>query len=109
MKDNLIININNTDIEYIESNNNNIKIEYKYNKFCILEEYNDDKFIIANTNCRNINKIGKEVLKNINNKKLIPLDIDIEKVTVYTTKANIEKLEKNYKEQYERNIKDNNE
>ena len=106
MKDNLIINMNNTDIEYIESNNNNIKIEYKYNKFCILEEYNDDKFIIANTNCRNINKIGKEVLKNINNKKLIPLDIDIEKVTVYTTKANIEKLEKNYKNQYEKDIKE---
>ena len=113
MQDDLIINVYaNEETEYVESDNNNVKIEYTYNKLCTLEEHDNNSFIIAWTECRNINKIGKELLKNANKKIIVPIDTDIEKITVYTTKDNIEKLEKNYNNHYEKEIdekKDNSE
>ena len=113
MKDNLIIDVySNEDTEYVESDNNNVKIEYAYNRLCTLEDYNYENRISAWTECRNINKIGKEFLKNANKKIIVPIDTDITKITVYTTKSNIEKLEKNYKNYYEKETeepKDNDE
>ena len=99
MKEDLIISPhNNYNIEYIEADNNNVKIEYSINKYCTIQDMDNEKNNIINPNysCHNPIKIARETIKSINNKKVIPINIDIEKITVYTNKENIEILKNNY-------------
>ena len=112
MKENLVVYpYNENIIEYIESDNDNVKIEYSLNKYCSVEEHiiNDDSTINAWASCKNPTKIAREFLKNVNQKKLIPISNTIEKVTIYTTGSNIEILKNNMNRYYEEKNKHNDE
>lgn len=99
MKDNLLIYpYNNHKVEYIESDDDNIKIEYSINKYCKVDDHfnkESDNSIMAWAYCENPTKLVREFLKNANNKKIISINDNIEKITVYTNKSNIEKLKDN--------------
>ena len=104
MKDDLVITTGiNKDIEYVESNINNIKIDYSINKYCTVDEHisNDNKYITAWGTCKDPMKVMKRSIKGINDKKIILISSDIEKVVVYANKANIDKLKKNRDNYYQ--------
>lgn len=105
MQDGLFVNsYNDLEINYVEENINNLKIEYTINKLCDVEEHfnTDDNNIVAWGNCKNPIKITREFIKNINDKKIIPINSNIEKITVYANKTNIEKLKNNSKNFYKK-------
>ena len=62
---------------------------------------------VAWSYCKNPTKIAREVIKDVNNKKIVPIDSDIIKIRVYTNKANIEKLKAN-RDKYFEDIKKHN-
>ncbi|MEE3343400.1 MAG: helix-turn-helix domain-containing protein [Bacilli bacterium] len=98
MNDSLVISTGNgLDINYVESNINNVKIEYSINKYCSVDEHisSDNKYITAWGVCKNPLKVMKKSLKGINDKKIILISSDIEKVTVYANRNNIDKLKTN--------------
>ena len=69
MKDNLIFGYHYPEVEYIESNNDNIKIEYSINKYCEINRSDlSDKVIHIWSSCENPMKLVKEVINNFNNK-----------------------------------------
>ena len=86
-------------IEYVVSNNDNIKIEYSIFKYFSIEDhlYKDSNQLMAWTYCKNPLKLVRNYIKNINDRKIFYLNDRIEKVTVYTSKSNIEKLKNNVK------------
>jgi len=87
-------------IEYIESNNENVKIEYTINKNCKLNQSKaSDSVIHIWASCENPIILVKEVIKSINDKKIISINNEIQNIRIYTSKENIEILKKNY-EQY---------
>jgi len=84
------------DIQYIKSNIDNIKIEYKINKFCNVEYYNvTSSGIRFISECNNPIKIIKEVIKKFNDKKIISINNDIETIKIYASERNIEILKNN--------------
>ncbi len=104
MKENTFFNLYNNDIEYVEVDINNIRVEYEINKYYELYKHNgeeDNSGIYVWTDCTNPLKLVKEFIKNINNKKIIPISNEV-KVIVYASKDNIEKL-KNNRDNYFRN------
>ena len=105
MSENLLIYRSGFDkIEYVESDNNNVKIEYTLNKYCKIDEFIDgNNHIMPSAYCDDPTKIAKEFIKNVNNKKIIPFSNTIEKITVYTSKSNIEKLKENFDNYLEQN------
>ena len=98
MKNNLLIE-NNNEIEYIPSDNTNIKIEYTINKNYNVVFSNYSNIIHLWPNCNNPIELVKEVIENINNRKIIPLEGNINSIKVYTTLENINTL-KNNKDNY---------
>ena len=85
------------EIEYIESSNNNIKIEYTINKYCDIQHSNlSDSLIHIWAECSNPIKLIKEVIDNFNDRKIIPINNELQNVKIYTTKENIELLKNNY-------------
>ena len=97
MQDDTIILNNYRKIEYVETEDKNIKIEYQINKYCDISNNNYNNTISTWTNCENPIEIAKEYIKNINDKKIISINNSIEKMTVYTNKTNIETLKNNLK------------
>ena len=100
-EDILIYSRGNYFINYVESDNENIKIEYELNKYCdVVDGYNSDSrnIIGAWATCKNPIKLYRELIKSINNKKIVPITAEIENVTVYTTKENIDKIQKKLEE-----------
>lgn len=84
------------DIEYIPSENTNIKIEYTLNKNFTLEDNNYSEGIVHLwTTCVNPLELIKEIIENLNNKKLINISGEIETIKVYTTLENINKIKQN--------------
>ncbi|MBQ7140483.1 MAG: helix-turn-helix domain-containing protein [Bacilli bacterium] len=97
MKDNLIFGYHYPEIEYIESNNENIKIEYTINKYCEINRSDlSDKVIHIWSSCENPMKLVKEVINNFNNKKIVSINNQLQDIKIYTTKENINILKKNY-------------
>ena len=84
-------------IKYVESDNEDIQVEYKYSKMCRLVEHEsqDKKSIMAWTNCNNPTKIAREFIKELNDKKVVLIDTDIDKITITTSKSNIETIKSN--------------
>jgi len=98
MKDDLIFGYHYPQVKYIESNNDNIKIEYTLNKYCEINHSDlSDKVIHMWGSCDNPIKLVKEVINNFNNKKIISINNELQDVKIYTSKENIELLKKNYK------------
>ena len=101
MNDNIFIN-NYKEIEYKEKDINNIKIEYKINKYCQLDDNtNTEHGIQLYGYCENPFEITKEFINNINKKKLTTIDYEVKDIVVYANHTNIGKLKKN-KEEYEK-------
>ena len=99
MKDDLIFGYHYPEVEYIESDNDNIKIEYTINEYCEINYSNlSDNVIHIWGTCENPIKLVKEVISKFNNKKIVSINSLLQDVKVYTKKENIEILKKNYKE-----------
>ena len=98
MRNDLIFGYHYPEIEYIESNNDNIKIEYTINKYCELN-YSDssDKVMHIWSSCENPIKLIKEVINKFNEKKIVSINNQIQDIKIYTTKENIDLLKKNFK------------
>lgn len=100
MYDNLVIsNLIENDVEYIESNNDNVKIEYLLNKHSssTYNTYEDNKYRKLYIYGKNpeIFKMMKESINYLNDKKLLSQNSQITEIKIYTTKENIEKLKAN--------------
>ena len=84
------------DAEYIESDINNIRLEYTANKYCDVYEYTEeDNSISASLECKNPMKMVRALVKNLGNKKITNMSTNIEGVKIYANKANIEILKNN--------------
>lgn len=108
MRDDLIIDENYESVEYIESDNTDIRIvckHSKYYKFQINNHYKDNLiFLYSYENNDNIMGLLRDSLKDLNNKEVI--NYSKSKIYIYTTKENIDKLKtnfKNYNEQQRQN------
>jgi len=97
MKEDLTILNNYGKIEYVETDDKNVRIEYQINKYCEIDENIYNNTISPWTYCDNPLEIIRECIKNMNNKKLIQINDGIEKMTIYTNKTNIETLKNNLK------------
>lgn len=99
MKNELIFGYYYPEVKYIESNNNNIKIEYTINKYCEINhsELSDNVFHMWGS-CENPIKLVKEVINKFNDKKIVSINNQLKDVIVYTTKENIEILKRNFED-----------
>ena len=86
-----------TNVDYIESDINNIKLEYSINKLCVLEDdYNNTNGVYVWTDCPNSMEMLKAFIENINNNKIMPINNDMESIKIYASKENIEKFKSNW-------------
>ena len=109
MKGNLIFGYHYPEVEYIESNNENIKIEYTINKYCEINHSElSDKVFHMWGSCENPIKLVKEVINNFNDKKIVSINNQLQDVKIYTTKENIDILKKNYKDYTEAEVQHQN-
>lgn len=84
------------DVEYIESDINNVRVEYTVNKYCDVYEYTEeDNAISASVECKNPMKMVRAAVKNLGNKKIVSMSTNIEGMKIYTNKANIDLLKNN--------------
>ena len=98
----------NWDVTYVEKNIKNIEVEYKINKYCELFQYSGGKNgIHLTTSCSNPDQAIREVLKELNKKRIIGINDRPVEVTVYASKDNIKKLKNNYNE-YLKKVEHNN-
>ena len=98
MKDTLILYPQSyIDVEYVESDIDNIKVEYEVDKYCEIDDYTSGNVMFADEVCDNPITIVREVFKNLNQKKLISIDGNVDKITIYASKKNITKIEENRK------------
>ena len=104
MNDDLVIYpVSNKDIEYVKTDSDSLKVEYSVYKYCdIDDDYKDyhNNEIMAWTYCDNPMKVAREFIKNVNEKKIVLIDDDIDKITVYTNQSNIDKLKSNWSNYY---------
>ncbi len=88
-------------VEFVEANINNIQVEYTVNKYCSVNESTHENILHAYGVCNEPMKIVREVIKNLNNRKVIGFDQYIEKVTIYANKQNIDILKSNTEKYFE--------
>ena len=99
MKDGIFFGNYNGDLNYVESNEENLRIVYKhhlYTDVVMLESQNEIYFYPEVKNV-NIMKLVRSYIKNLNDKEVV--DYSKYDIYIYTTKENIEKL-KNNRENY---------
>lgn len=92
------------EIKYIESNIDNIKVEYKVNKYCQLasERYYQNDGIYLRGYCPDVLRyndnpieLARDFLDNLNDKKIEVQNSKLEDIIIYASKENIEKLKAN--------------
>ena len=117
MQDDLYLEIANmydiNGIEYIESDINNIKIEFKTNSICNPEYHIiEDGGLIVSSYYENEMEFIKQFVEDFNNKIIRINEYSMYEVKIYASKENIEKLKQNYERQinddlyYQQMIKD---
>lgn len=90
------------EIEYIESNNSNIKIEFQIDKYSNVDTYNNHySGLTIYPEISNPIKLINNIIEDLNNKKVIPFPNNIKNIKVYTTRENIDKLLNNQKAYYD--------
>lgn len=90
------------EIEYIESNNSNIKIEFQIDKYSNADTYNNHySGLTIYPEISNPIKLINNIIEDLNNKKVIPFPNNIKNIKVYTTRENIDKLLNNQKAYYD--------
>ena len=100
---------NHHSIEYIPSDNTNLRIEYTINKNyeVVTLDYSENIIDLWST-CKNPIELIKEIIENLNNRKIIPIDGNIESIKVYTTLENINLLKQNKENFYNEEIQREN-
>jgi len=99
MTDNLFIH-DSPKINYIESNNNDIKIEVLHSKYNEIKiNYNNNSLTINNYIDYNYMDIIRNTIDTFNDKKIV--DYNDITINIYTTKDNIEKLNQNKEKYYQ--------
>lgn len=101
MNDVVFVNYYN-DVKYIESDISNIKIEYQINKYCTSQSHIYENQVYIDVDCPNETKMIKEFIKNINDKRIIPINNEISNMKIYASKENIEILKNSAKEYYKK-------
>ena len=109
MKDNLYLEIANmydiNDVEYIESDINNIKIEFKTNSICDPEYHIiEDGGLIVSSYYENEIEFIKQFVEDFNNKIIRINEYSLYDVKIYASKENLEKLKQNYEKQVNENL-----
>ena len=87
-------------IEYIESDIDDITLEYKVFYLCDVATIKYNNGINVQANCYNTIELAKEFISNLNNKKIISVNNEIRDIKVYASKENIEKLKYNEQQYY---------
>lgn len=80
------------DVTYIDNKNDNIKIEYNSNEYCKLYTYYSGNEIIFYENVTDLLSLARSLIKDLNNKEIHVFNCNLNKVTVYTSIDNINKL-----------------
>lgn len=107
MEDNTSIEYFDNDIEYIEENISNIRIDVKTNKLVSTTyRISHDGTVYLYTYTSNYKNVFDYVIKNLNNYKVVEFDSSIYEIKVYASKSNIEKLKNNSKNKKERSDKE---
>ena len=84
-------------IEYIEEERDNIKLEFKINKGYNVSYHDENQYgVLLYTYCDNRFKFIKSFIDNFNNKKIINIEDSISDIKVYGNKSNINKIKANY-------------
>ena len=84
-------------IEYIEEERDNIKLEFKINKGYNVSYHDENEYgVLLYTYCDNRFKFIKSFIDNLNNKKIINIEDSISDIKVYGNKSNINKIKDNY-------------
>ena len=109
MQDGLMVNPN-TQINYVVEERDNVKVEYTIIKYFELDSHigENSSIIYGWSYSKNPLKIAREVIKNANNRKLVPIDSDVQKITIFASSSNIETI-KNNMDNYNTNKESNNE
>jgi len=86
------------EIEYIEMDIDNIKVEYEICEYCNINtnSYNNTSINFW-VEWSNPIKIINEVIDKLNNKKILSINDSIKSIKIYISKENIEKLQNNEK------------
>lgn len=98
MKDGLVLypGLGDEEITYVETNDNNVKVDYKVTKLSNVQDYFDEEDVIrAYVYLNNPVEVVKTIITNISNKKIVPIDSELDSVTIYSNKDNIKKLKEN--------------
>lgn len=83
-------------IQYVESNNDKIVIEYQGNKYCKVETKKEASHgIYFLTRCSDPIKQTREWLQFLNEKKIVTMDHEIKNVVVFASPENIQKMKEN--------------
>ena len=109
MTDNLYIHDNYYPIEYVESPFNDLKILIRHSNYYQPDIYHHDNMISFHLNTKDSNRMDmvRKIMEDLNEKKLV--NYTNYKITVYTSKENMEKLEANkitYQQQQEQKEKE---
>ena len=109
MQDGLMVNPN-TQINYVVEERDNVKVEYTIIKYFELDSHigENSSIIYGWSYSKNPLKIAREVIKNANNRKLVPINSDVQKITIFASSSNIETI-KNNMDNYNMNKESNNE
>ena len=86
------------EVRYVEADIDNIKVEYLLNKYYEIEEHisDDEKYIMVSTTCKDGIKLLKGYINNLNHKKIVEMTGNIESITIYASKDNIETIKNNW-------------
>ncbi len=97
MQDYTFIDTFGKNIKYVEADNENIKLKAKLNKYCDLKYkvQGNPHGILIWSDCNNPIKIINQFIDNLNNKKIISINNDVQDITIYTSKENITKIKNN--------------
>lgn len=98
MKDGLVLypGLGEEEITYVETNDNNVKVDFKVTKLSNVQDYYDEEDVIrAYVYLNNPVEVVKTIITNISNKKFVPIDSELNSVTIYSNKDNIKKLKEN--------------
>ena len=89
-----------TDINYVESDIDYVKVEYFMYEYCDLRESlnADGSTITLWSDCNHPIRIAKVLLDNLNNKKIISIESNNGGITVYASSKNIKQLKKTYED-----------
>lgn len=109
MTDNLYIHDNYYPIEYVESPFNDLKILIRHSNYYQPDIYHHDNMISFHLNTKDSNRMDmvRKIMEDLNEKKLV--NYTNYKITIYTSKENMEKLEANkitYQQQQEQKEKE---